>query len=370
VVAELEYGSGLQTALTYGVIAMLGFVLLMFLVLVALRFVSSRRERRFAQKKEQINSVLSDLLASDASPADALQTLRDTIPPSDWNVLEVAVLESIQSEGDGRAGELTYISENMGFVEEDIENLAGGSDAKKAESAFHLGIVGSRRAVGALLDTLSVGTDEDVVFACLDALSHIGTPGAIDGVAKYLASHGELRNIRIAEVLLERGPEFAPHVRQWLQVEGLDSRRLNFLLKVAGALEDTSMVEPVSGYLAHPEPSVRANAARALGLLGDTGACRSLERAMGEGAVAVRVEAAEALGRLGCGESIVALERGLGDPDMKVRRGSAFALTRLGTRGRLVLEELTAVSEPEERLAVVEALDAERVKKNKGKNGG
>jgi HEAT repeat protein len=357
----LEYGSGLHHILAYGVLSMLGLVALMFMVLIMLRVLDTRRERRLIARKEQIRPVVDRLLAPDVAPSDALRTLKDVIPVPDLGVLELVLLEAARSP-DGVMKKLTYITEEMGFVQADIDRLARARDTRRAESAFHLGIIRSKRAVGPLLEALESGTDQDVVFACLNALSHIGTPEAIEGVARYLASHRELENVRIAEVMLERPDEFAPYIRRWLEGGRVDARRLDFLLKVVGALGDTSMVEPASGYLGHADPQVRASTARALGLLGDRAACEPLVRAMSDSSAGVRTEAAEALGRIGCLQAHGVLEAGLGDPDISVRRNSAAALMLLGQVGHETLERFAATSEEGEREAAAEALEAEMVR--------
>ncbi len=361
----MEYGSGLQTALTYGVIVLLGLVVAMFVLLVVLRLVASRRERRLENRKLQILSVVTGLLDSDVMPEDAARTLRDVVPSRDRRPMELALLELAPNAKGGRAERLSFLCERLGFIQKDIDDLEDGRPSRKAEAAFHLGMVGSERAVGPLLRTLDSNPDQGIVFACLNALSHIGTPEAIEGVAGYLASHDELENVRIAEVLLERGKEFSPYIRTWLEEGGIDSRRLNFLLKVTAALDDASMVAPVSGYLGHDDPEVRANAARALGMLGERAACGQLARMMEDGSVRVRAEAAEALGLAGCAEALGVLEAGLGDPDMGVRRSCASALMLLGSEGRAALERYAAAAEEEEREAAAEVLETERVRNSR-----
>lgn len=365
----MEYGSGLQTVLAYGIAALFVIVLSFFALMVVLRAVHSRKEHRLETKKMAIRPVLQKLVGSDMTFEDAAETLKDVIRPKDLGVLELVMLETAPGLAIDRRAMITGIAETLGLVDDDIETLARPARAsRKAQSAFHLGVLATPGAVGPLLDALHSSADEDVIFACLNSLSRIGTPEAILGIADYLAAHDEeIENVRVAEVLLERPREFSPYVLKWLR-EGLDDPlRLDFLLKVAGAMEEPALFDVVAAYTGYEDEQIRATATRSMGLLRDRRACGLLTRAMGDVAVQVRSEAAEAIGRVGCTESLDALRAGLGDTDNRVRRTSAFALTRLGEEGRMVLKEAVSAADREERDAATEVFQVEEVRRKGGK---
>ncbi len=365
----MEYGSQLADALVIVIGAFLAIVVLTLLSLTFLRYVNTWRERRISARIKRIEPSVWTVLTDGSAPADASDRLEGAVVKKrDRGALEKVLLDAAPALKGPDREKLTFISERLGYVAEDIHNVRTARGAKKAESAFHLGISGSERGVQALLSALSDSRKPFVVFACLDSLSHIGTPEAIEGVAGYLYAHQDLRNIRVAELLLERRREFAPYVMEWLKEGNEDRNRLLFLLRVAGLMEDPGMYGVIARYTESLDAEVRSVAARALGLLGDPKACPSLFRAMADSHGLVRIEAAEALGRVECDGALAALKEGLADPDVDVKRSCAAALNLLGDHGRAVLKEALQAAESEEGQLAAEVLETAYMRDSNGKD--
>jgi len=85
-------------------------------------------------------------------------------------------------------------------------------------------------------------------------------------------------------------------------------------------------IKPLSYNLASPEPLKRANAARALGLIGDTLCLNDLKSLVSDNDIRVRVAVAEALGSINLNEAIEPLISLLKDSDPKVIRQAVLSL--------------------------------------------
>jgi HEAT repeat protein len=114
---------------------------------------------------------------------------------------------------------------------------------------------------------------------------------------------------------------------------------------VLGMCRATAGVPMLIQTLAHPEPELRVNAARALGLVGGPQVLAALSERTLDPVWQVRSAAAQALGRIGDAQAIPMLAGRLIDVAWWVRFNAAEALFRLGYSGRERLLETLAVHE-------------------------
>jgi HEAT repeat protein len=104
-------------------------------------------------------------------------------------------------------------------------------------------------------------------------------------------------------------------------------------------------VEPLKVLLENACNDLRAQAARALGVLRRTGAEDALTRALGDPVGAVRAASAHALAECAGPRAAKDLARLLKDPDESARTNAEHALTRLGEPIRALLTELAVSSD-------------------------
>lgn len=327
------------TVLVTAVLVILGITLVLFFSLIVLRLTGSWRERRTLAKKEDLSPLVYDLLTEERSMQDLVASLESVVPKRDHGVLEQVLLENIRFLKGSEQEILTGAFDKLGFVDEDITNLGKRGMVRQAESAYHLGMMRSERAVPALAAALESTSRPEVTFSCLNSLSKIGTSEALDTVVKHLAASPELETLRVAEVLLERKQEFSGYLERWMERGEPDTDRLILLVNIVGAMKDTNAVPLLLRFLKHDDPRVRARAAFSLGTIGDFVVCDDLEAAMDDVDAEVRAESAEALGKLQCGSSIPRLEQGLYDEVLAVKINCAVALAQIGEDGRAILEK-------------------------------
>lgn len=156
----------------------------MLAVLVFSRWHLSRKERLLERRKSRMRPLALELLTEEKG-GGFLYRLERQIQGEDRHAFELVLLDYARMVKGPEMVVLTEAFERLGYVEEDIGDLARGSNIRKAEAAFHLGTMGSRRAVPDLLATLT-SSDEAVEFACLDALGHIGSHEAIQGIERFM----------------------------------------------------------------------------------------------------------------------------------------------------------------------------------------
>ncbi len=134
-----------------------------------------------------------------------------------------------------------------------------------------------------------------LALALLDARTHVD---ALDAAARQLGSAPEAVDVRAAQARLGDGRAAAP------LVESLKSADVHAKLLAAGGLgllRARSAVEPLVKQLGDPSPQVQAEAARALGSIGDVAAEPALLALAGQPKLALpaRAAALAALGDLG-----------------------------------------------------------------------
>ncbi len=212
--AEASRSSTFMLGVSLVILALLLVVILMFLVLIILRFVMSRRELDFEEKKESLRPLVFKLITGDEPPDEIVATLRSAVPDRHRDALESVLLENARALKGHESDLLAYAYENLGFMREDLEQLERGKVVKRCESAFHVGTMRVPGAVPALVGILSSDSTE-LRFTALNALSKIGTEDALDAVMKHLAADPDIRTLRIGRS--ERGHKrqpLRPHMRR------------------------------------------------------------------------------------------------------------------------------------------------------------
>lgn len=180
----------------------------------------------------------------------------------------------------------------------------------------------------------------DVRWAAVSALGRIGGLDAVDplvragGDEEWVVRNQAVNDLR--RILAEAAK--APDNRTLsLLTALLDADRpeiAEIVLDAVGAAGGR-MLDPVLRGLPHhrSSPVWRANAAAALGRIGDPAAVPFLVRLLGDRDGRVRRSAVEALGRTGDGRAAGAVLTALEDIQSEVQREAVWALTRFGSRG-------------------------------------
>ena len=223
----------------------------------------------------------------------------------------------------------------------------GEPDAAEALSSLYGTLaesVNGRSSASVLADAPAVLTELSLQVEILRALEKLDAPGGIDAFIDAARSPDTPRDsqlaLRIAEGFYERR-------RMALHGLGYSASR-----RAAAVLEGPEGI-------GHPDPRLRAVAARSLAVLGAPDAADSLMPALRDPVPEVRWTAAMALGRLRHAGAVGPLIELLADDFGEVRRQAALALGYIGeAEANLPLAQL-AIDEPTDsvREAALYALD-------------
>jgi HEAT repeat protein len=292
-------------------------------VLVALTFgvkvARSVGQRRTKSRLQRLESALDSSLATGEIHPD-LQRLDDR----DTDLLAILMIDYLSVLRGAERERLAGLAEESGLVSKCFSRLRARNRWRKARAAENLGYFGGPEAVAPLTGLLS-HPDETVRAVAGRALARIGTPDAAEALARTLNDPSELTRMRMAENLERIGPLATGPL-----VEALESG----------------------------DPRARVLAARILGNLRAAEAAPALCRAMLGGALTdVKAQAALALGRIGNPEDVPALQEAAEDQDWPVRAQIANALGMIGDLSTIpTLQKLTVDREWWVRLNASRAL--------------
>jgi len=292
-------------------------------VLVVLTFgvkvMRSLRERRTKSRVNRLESALDSSLATGEVHPD-LRHLGE----EETDLLAILMVEYLSVLRGAERERLARLAEESGLVRTYFSRLHSRHRWRKARAAENLGYFGGPGAVGPLTELLSY-PDETVRAVAARALARIGTPDAAEALARTLNDPSELTRLRMAENLERIGPLATGPL-----VEALESG----------------------------DPKAQVLAARILGNLRAAEAGPSLCRALHEGTLTdVRAQAALALGRIGNPEDVLEIQKAAEDEDWPVRAQTANALGMIGDLSTIpTLQKLTVDREWWVRLNASRAL--------------
>jgi HEAT repeat protein len=217
-----------------------------------------------------------------------------------------------------------------GLVEVARRDLDARYSLTRIRAATALGALRVRAAEPWLIARLH-HHDPLLRMACARALAELGAvdelPAITAALAEVDAEPGD-----VVEVMLAFGPPGLPFLREML-VAGSRSERRSAAVAL-GHIAAHQALPDLTGTLADPDDELVADAARALGQLGDPNATAALIALLGNGRRwFVRVAAAAALGTLEDPAAAPALVRELDAEEWDLRNAAARSLVALDSDG-------------------------------------
>ncbi|GAA0441615.1 hypothetical protein Aca07nite_30380 [Actinoplanes capillaceus] len=334
----------LDTAWLTGVlITLTGLITALVVVAVLMRTIRLLRDRR----RERLaagprRALLAFVAEGGAEGADDLLM----ITPAAWRAAEPAAVALLgKVRGDARRA-LAEVFERRGAARQAVARLRHRDPVRRARAAEllgHLGRPDSATALHALLDD----TSPEVRVVAARALGAIGVPASARPLLAALGRHGMPAHL-VAFALSQIGVGAVPALHAALG-DAEPSVRAT-ALQALGLIGALGSAAPITELLDHePHPDVRLAAVRTLGRLGGRPAVAPLRAAMDPARVPeLRVAATRSLGEVGGPAAADVLGSLLADPDHRVAAEAAQALRRLGEPGRRRLREIadSAADEP------------------------
>jgi HEAT repeat protein len=317
----------------WAVVVMIVLNLVLVTLTLGIKALRSLRERATEKRVNRLESALDESLATGEVHAD-LRNLgeRDTDLLA---TLMVDYLSLLRGEDRER---LTRLAEESGLVRQSFSNLRARNRWRKARAAEHLGYFGGPGAIGPLTELLSY-PDETVRAVAARALARIGTPDAAEGLARTLNDPSELTRLRMAENLERIGPlATSPLIKA---LESGDPRARVLAARILGNLRAAEASKALCRAMHESDlADVRAQAALALGRIGDPDDVPALQKAAEDEDWPVRAQAANALGMIGDLSTIPTLQRLSVDREWWVRLNASRALANIGPAGERALAEI------------------------------
>jgi CheY-like chemotaxis protein/HEAT repeat protein len=208
-----------------------------------------------------------------------------------------------------------------------LEILAREKDLKTIRAAIvALGLIGDPAAEGTVSDFLYAG-DRDVVIASVHAMGQLGTPGAIDCLAKSLGEDTEIDDI-ITDILSKsEAPEAVEKLNETLASSNAEVRAAGKKKMLAvGTTAQRVLLRNLSG----KNTDLIIHSLNVLGDMRDAAAISAIRKLLRKHPEDsnVRFAAYEALGKLPLDKGSFSLAVGLTDPDGSVRAAAARAVDR------------------------------------------
>ena len=286
---------------------------------LGVKAVRTVHKRRTKASTEKLEAALDESLATGELRRNLLR-----LGDRELDLLAILMVEYLSLLRGAERDRLARLAEEAGLVERYLDTLRSRGRWRRARAAENLGYFGGPGAAGPIARLLE-DRDETVRAVAARALARIGTAHAAAALAKTLNDPSELTRLRMAENLERIGP---------------------------------LAIEPLLGSLGNGSPPARLLAARVLGNLRAREARPALCEALREGAFPdLRAQAALALGKVGDPEDIPALVEASFDEAWPVRAQTASALGMIGEVSTIPeLQELTLDREWWVRLNASKAL--------------
>ncbi len=331
-----------------GTLVMGTVVAVLSLYALASRWLSDRGQGRAARLRLRMQQALSDYLEAQLSFAETAQVLSIDRPLALGMLLSVANARGIAVQH-----LLHPLFEHFEFERAELHALGKRDIGRRIRAANHLGYIGGRATVPALLGALQ---DEqlEVRLAAAQSLVQMGRVDAVLPILEALTLPGRWAQQRATDLLYRMGPAAVPTLQQFLagsHTQATPGMRV-VAINAIGMLSAHTAPSTICDSLASDDREIRVAAARALGGIGDPAAIGRLIDALGDSAWEVRSQVAKSLGKLALGSSraeavIPTLERALSDAAWWVRYNAAQALAQMGTSGLDTLQRaLTMQTDP------------------------
>jgi len=296
---------------------------------------SDRRTLRWGRRQRVLARRLEAYLRGERIGVSA--ALGDGVRKRDRPLVEDLLLRRILLSTGEEAGRLKAAFEELGLVSAYLAQLERRGWWHRARAAENLGLAGAARAQDALLKALE-DENAEVRFRAVRALGRIGDASVMPTLVLTLNRPDRFSTIRIANVLVARGPDILQAI-----IESFDQfapRARVAALDVVAAVGTREIGDWLRERLGDADRNVRSRAAKALGAIGDLFAGPRLVEALGDPQWPVRAVAAKSLAKLRYAPAIPELCNALRDSEWWVRANAAESLRSMGLEGLSALESM------------------------------
>jgi HEAT repeat protein len=261
------------------------------------------------------------------------------------SVLRAVLIDMTQDLTGESAGRLVYFFYSLGFVEEEIQLLLSSKWWIRAQAARNAGLMRARKSITALTAALE-DPHPDVRHQAMQALIILVGVGAISTILRLSKNISHWTAIELSVIVAGFKEEAVPHLIGAL--ESRDQSVVLFAVEMLAEVGFVTAVDPLMNLIrTSGDVRIQADAAGALGRLGDVRAKILLTELLAHRWAPVRLKALEALGKTGGPDIVKLLAPYLESETWEEKLTAARALATSGVQGLKVLQDFEKKHEDE-----------------------
>lgn len=318
---------------TYSLLFLVSFSVMLFLYLIIRRVVVQRQEILYQKRYTVIeNEILKVVTSSETDLAERVAKKYKNQPRILTTVL-VNYIEQIE----GQAKEQLQNIFNLALKDKCMRDIHSRRQIKRLK-ATHLFVLFSDPSESPHIVKL-LNDKPMVKLVAINALSKIPTSQTLTYIFQSFVKDS-LGNARAyINIMYGLGDKIQTHVKKYLK-ESLSVEKLSLLIELVGAIPLRALYQDVLPFANDPDKEIRIKVARALGHMCIPASLDILIRLANDDAWEVSAQALKSLGKLGDEAALEVLSEGLFSPFWHVRFNGGHGLANLGTAGIARLQKI------------------------------
>lgn len=318
---------------TYSLIFLLGFSLLLFFYLIIRRVVVQHQENSFQKKYAKIEKDILEIVSFPEKNLARKTAKKYKYYPHVLTRVLVNYIEQIE----GMAKEQLQKMFNIALKKKCLRDIHSKRQIKRLK-ATHLFVLFSEPSDAKHIVTLL--NDKPIVkLVAITALSRIPTSQTLTYIFQSFV-RDSIVNARVyINIMFGLGGKIESHVKEYLR-KPLSPEKLSLLIELVGAIPLRSLYPYILSFAEHPNKEIRIKVARALGHMRIPASLDILTNLSEDEAWEVSAQALKSLGKLGDTASLDVLSRSLYSPFWHVRFNAGHGLASLGPSGIQQLKKI------------------------------
>jgi hypothetical protein len=318
---------------TYSLLFLLSFSVLLFFYLIARRVVVQRQEELLQKRYTMIENEILEVVTS--SETDLAERVANKYKKQSRVLTRVLVNYIEQIEG--QAKEQLQKIFNIALKEKCLKDIHSRRQIKRLK-ATHLFVLFSDPLESHHIVKLL--NDKPIVkLVAINALSRIPTSQTLTYIFQSFMKDS-LGNARAyINIMYGLGDKIQNHVKNHLK-ESLSVEKLGLLIELVGAIPLRALYPDILPFADDPNKEIRIKVARALGHMRIPASVDILIRLAHDDTWEVCAQALKSLGKLGDEAALEVLSEGLFSPFWHVRFNGGHGLANLGAAGIARLQKI------------------------------
>ncbi len=326
-------------------------------VLIVRRMVIDWRGRRCKARQKALRNLVFEYLEN----PDEGRNLIDNLTEGDRNDIRDMVEDLVRKVRGTAREDLLQLVNELGGCEIFCEILESGEKRRSRGGAMPVTWFRPRgwgnedhrlRAIAVLAlfddpradEALTAGLSDRssrVRLAAAQALVNAGAEKSVGALIEHLGIGEEIRSRAMREIFRELASRRTLEMLDLLSADVSDMVKVLAIYGLAGT-RDPALLQAITAQAGSPAVDVRAEAMRALAMIGHPGAAPAVLTGLDDESWVVRAQASICAGTIGLVEAVPILVSLLADDEWWVRFRAARALAQIGGEGLRTLKRLAA----------------------------